>query len=423
MNEESEDKLEPGATTPEYVVDHPAETVTDISSLIREPWRRNVIKIGLAYFIAAQLFGGFVLIAFEVFESPGWLSTAIAILLYAGFPLSLCFTWVMQPSDRETRQIMLGAFSSLIMSTGLLAVVGGIMAIAAQPSGDVTIFIFGGFILFVIGIPLALFGYFGLMRQVRRFKAERPARAHSCISKPEWMSGIAAWKTCIKVAIGLSAIALVGAALVLSFGMPRYTNPGTLVEAASAGNSELVKVRIDQGADLEVRGDADGWTPLIHSVWAFSDRSVRLLIDAGADVNAQMDDDGTPSSGMTALIRAATYPDSEGIVSMLIDAGADVNARLRDGRTALIFAARHASPELVKLLLAAGADVDVQSNNGWSALLRAAQHGRVETVKELLAAGANLSARTKDGDTALILASENGHIAVVKSLKQSGTKH
>lgn len=178
MNAISEDKSEPGAATPEYVVG-PAEPVTGIISLIRELWRRNVFKIGLAYFIAASLFGWVPVLAFGGFDPPDWLWITIAILLFAGFPVALYFTWVMQPSDRETRQIVLGAFSGLIMSVGLLAVVGGIKAIAAQPSGDVTIYIFGGFILLVIGVPLTLFGYNALMKQVRRFKAERRARADS----------------------------------------------------------------------------------------------------------------------------------------------------------------------------------------------------------------------------------------------------
>lgn len=53
---------------------------------------------------------------------------------------------------------------------------------------------------------------------------------------------------------------------------------------------------------------------------------------------------------MTALIRAAIYPDSEDIMALLVDAGADINARLKDSRTALIFVARHYSPVSLKFL-------------------------------------------------------------------------
>ena len=155
------------------------------TALIRELWRRNVFKIGLAYFIAASLFGSVPVFAFLAFggcDPPDWLWTAISTLLYAGFPVALYFTWVMQPSDRETRQIVLGTFSGLIMSVGLLAVVGGIKLIAAQPSGDVTIYIFFGLVLLAIGVPLTGFGYRNMMKQIRNFKAERSAREDSYLA-------------------------------------------------------------------------------------------------------------------------------------------------------------------------------------------------------------------------------------------------
>lgn len=217
MNEEPEDKTSSGATTPEYVVG-PTEPVTGIISLIRELWRRNVFKIGLAYFIAASLFGWVPMLAFGGFDPADWLGPAIAILLYAGLPVALYFAWVMQPSDRQTRQVVLGAFSGLIMSVGILAVVGGFKAIAAQPSGDVTILAFGGFILLAIGVPLTLFGRGGLMKQVRLFKAERAAHADSHTTKSGWVPGTAARQAGIKIALGLSAIALVGVVLIFASG-------------------------------------------------------------------------------------------------------------------------------------------------------------------------------------------------------------
>ncbi len=424
MNAESEDKSDSGAATPEYVVE-PAEPVTDIISLIRELWRRNVFKIGLAYFIAASLFGWvpfFAFLVFGGFDSPDWLGTAIAILLFAGFPVALYFTWVMQPNDREIRQIVLGSFSGLVMSVGLLAVVGGVKAIAAQPSGDVTIYNFGGLVLLAVGAPLTLFGYGGLMKQVRRFKAERPARADSHNTVRKRVLGTAARLTGIKIALGLFAIALVGATLVFSTGTLRNTKPTPLIGATRIGATEMVKALIDAGADVDARSEPYGWTALVIAATELNVNVATILIEAGADINAHMDGADAALPGITALIRAANYEGSEEFVRLLIDAGADVNAKSNDGGTALMSAANLAPVAVTAALIDAGADVNAQRNNGWSALIHAARYGRTETVGVLIDAGADVNAKSNDGETALMLASQYDHSGVVDILKQSGAK-
>lgn len=314
MNAESEEKLDPGAATPKYFVE-PAAPVTGIKSLIRELWRRNVFKIGLAYFIAASLFGWVPVLALGGFDPPDWLWITIAILLFAGFPVALYFTWIMQPNDREIRQIVLGSFSGLVMSVGLLAVVGGVKAIAAQPSGDVTIYIFAGFVLLAIGVPLTLFGYGGLMKQVRRFKAERPARADSHNTGRKRVLGTAARKAGIKIALGLSAIALVGAVLIFGSGTYRDTNPTPLLSAARIGATGMVKDLIDAGAGVDERSEPYGRTALMSAARYGRMKTVVLLIESGADANAKS------NNGETALMLAIRYGHAE-VVDILKQSGA-----------------------------------------------------------------------------------------------------
>lgn len=195
-----------------------------------------------------------------------------------------------------------------------MAVVGGVKAIAAQPSGDVTIYIFAGFVLLVIGVPLTLFGYGGLMKQLRRFKAERPARADSHNTERKWVLGTAARLTRIKVALGLFAIALVGATLIFSTGTLRNMEPTPLMVAAERGYTEVVKALIDSGADVNAQRN-NGWSALIHAARHGRTETVRVLMDAGADVNAKSND------GETALMLALQY-DHTGVVDILKQSGA-----------------------------------------------------------------------------------------------------
>jgi ribosomal protein S18 acetylase RimI-like enzyme len=75
---------------------------------------------------------------------------------------------------------------------------------------------------------------------------------------------------------------------------------------------------------------------------------VKLLLDAGADIEAK------DKYGYTALIRAASNGYTE-VVKLLLDAGADIEAKKENGDTALIRAASNGHTEVVKLLKQYGA--------------------------------------------------------------------
>lgn len=226
-----------------------------------------------------------------------------------------------------------------------------------------------------------------------------------------------------------------------------------LVEAARRGNLDVMKARLDEGADFEARDDYRGYTALMHAVDRQLEAAVTLLIEAGADLDAQVADDSDTSPGLTALMRAASSPHGAPVVQLLIDAGADVNLARQDGHTALTLSAGYRAPSTTRILLAAGAnvearsdvghtalniaaangftatvrelltagaDVNTQTNNGWSPLLRAARHGRPATVTVLLAAGADLTARTSRGLTALNTSAAHGQTETVRVLLAAG---
>ena len=99
---------------------------------------------------------------------------------------------------------------------------------------------------------------------------------------------------------------------------------------------------------------------------------VQLLINSGADVNHRLSTDQS-----TSLIWAAMRGHTE-VVQCLIDGGADVNLARNDGATALVLAAQAGHEAIVRTLLDAGAHV------GIARALQVAQMKNHQTIVKLL---------------------------------------
>ena len=119
-----------------------------------------------------------------------------------------------------------------------------------------------------------------------------------------------------------------------------------LIEAAKNGKTELVKLLIAAGADVN-KADEDGETPLFRAAWNAHTECVKLLLAAGANVNKANKWGGTP-------LYWAAYKGRTECVKLLIDAGADVNKASNEGRTPLSIAEKNGHTECAELLRAAG---------------------------------------------------------------------
>ena len=187
------------------------------------------------------------------------------------------------------------------------------------------------------------------------------------------------------------------------------------LEIAKLMNSEtkLIEVFIDaKGVDAIVR---DGWTALMHAARDGHTEVVKLLIDNGADLNHKN------NGGVTALRTAAREGRTE-VVKLLIDNGADQNIKDVDGWTALMYAAWNGSTEVVKLLIDNGADLNHKNNFGETALMYASIYGHTEVVKLLVDNGADMNIKDVDGWTALMYASSYVYTEIINILRaaQSG---
>ncbi|EXM13556.1 hypothetical protein V3481_007004 [Fusarium oxysporum f. sp. vasinfectum] len=91
------------------------------------------------------------------------------------------------------------------------------------------------------------------------------------------------------------------------------------LQAASAGGHEhIVKLLLDNGADVNAQGGDLYGTELQTAALEGHEHIVKLLLDNGANVNAQVEEHGTALQGAFA-------GGHEHIVKLLLDNGAYVN--------------------------------------------------------------------------------------------------
>jgi ankyrin repeat protein len=222
-----------------------------------------------------------------------------------------------------------------------------------------------------------------------------------------------------------------------------------LMVAASEGNSEIARLLIDQGADVDricihinavtqvsintavkklgkTRGSSvttvfvppenpDPTTALMVAAYDGHTEVARLLIDAGAQV------DVAKSKGITALMIAAWRGHAD-YARLLGDGGAGVDLTDDSGGAALYDASCYGDLEIVSFLVAAGANVSVRTTEGDTSLMAATYLGNTEMARLLIGAGAEVNFRNKQGQTALVLASDSGNSDLVRLLKQAGAK-
>jgi hypothetical protein len=140
--------------------------------------------------------------------------------------------------------------------------------------------------------------------------------------------------------------------------------------------------------------DKAGWTPLMHAALECRANIVKLLLDHGADVNIRGDTAAGkfPANGQTALLLAAgcfiarrraqlapersmppDYGDYElaapaKMVRDLLTHGADPTIADSDGRTPLMMATMHGWPDVVEELLRAHVSVNTRDRAGLLAI-------------------------------------------------------
>lgn len=226
-----------------------------------------------------------------------------------------------------------------------------------------------------------------------------------------------------------------------------------LLYAAEGGNSEVVRLLIERGADVHHVARSRE-TALSIAVRRSDLEIARLLTAAGASFDP----------GHLAAAVARSSPD---VVSFLLATGADPNARAVPGKDAVapteplvIVAAIRGEPAILEIVVQAGADVNARDRNGWSALrwvrhlgeripefepapmlallegagasdeageraselLAAVMASDPAAVREALAAGADPNSRDERGVPPLVYAATKGQPEIARALVEAGAE-
>jgi ankyrin repeat protein len=200
----------------------------------------------------------------------------------------------------------------------------------------------------------------------------------------------------------------------------RAQNQYAFLNAAVMGSLSDVTRFLDRGVEIDAHPGGRGTALQEASARGFTE-IVRLLLARGADIEfhgGNMEHEGPSGSG-TALQRAAQKGHIK-VVKLLLDSKAKMTPYDDITRSALERAAENGHTDIVKLLIDNGDVVDTPNagHNG-TALQRAAALGSLEMAKFLLDHGANINSMAGRRGTPLQTAASGGHLDVVQLLLEN----
>lgn len=100
--------------------------------------------------------------------------------------------------------------------------------------------------------------------------------------------------------------------------------------AGHNSNSDVVRILIESGSDIEHRDVIESATPLMHAVRTGNLKNVQLLLEAKAEVNT------VDKEGRTPLIIGSSFQNVEvDKIQALLDSGADLSIKDKSGNNAL----------------------------------------------------------------------------------------
>ena len=201
--------------------------------------------------------------------------------------------------------------------------------------------------------------------------------------------------------IGISLLMLVLALL---------TGCASIQTAAREGNLSHIKTLVALGVKVDSRHPFTVETPLIEAARNGRVEVVKFLIENGADINLQ-------GEAWYAPLHCAAQNGHVKVVKILLENGAEVD---RFSNKPLHRTAEIGNIEIAEILLAYGADINTEKGRGFTPLHVAAGWGQAEMVRYLLVRGANVNPTTGEGITPLHRAAGSDRVEVGRILLEHG---
>ncbi|XP_064602158.1 fibronectin type 3 and ankyrin repeat domains 1 protein-like [Liolophura sinensis] len=151
----------------------------------------------------------------------------------------------------------------------------------------------------------------------------------------------------------------------------------SLMLACFAGQLDSVKILRSNGANYE-DFDRGGSAPLHWAVDGQNDKLVEWMIKDGAEVDIR-----DQNSGWTPLLRCASVTGNYDVASVLLMYGADINAQDNDRKTPLMIAILNGHFPLVELLLKRNADISRTNEFGKTAFEMALTMDKRRIIKTI----------------------------------------
>ncbi|KAF5722066.1 ankyrin repeat [Fusarium mundagurra] len=197
----------------------------------------------------------------------------------------------------------------------------------------------------------------------------------------------------------------------------RFSSPGhgygsALCAASTREGIEVVRILLDNGADLNFKGGRYG-SPLHGAVRHNLENIAKLLLGSGAYVDIRDERGATP-------LFVATERESYSMVKVLLRHEADPSAKAHSMEAPLHVSLASGNFDIMAELLEAGADTSEKGNGLGTALFRAALIGREDMVQKLLQVN-NIDVDNGGPiGTPFQAASFAGHDTVVQLLRRHG---
>ena len=191
----------------------------------------------------------------------------------------------------------------------------------------------------------------------------------------------------------------------------------------------IAKFLIHAGAPLFTKDDED-WTALHQASQDGQTELTRILLDKGLDLEAVTANQNVWNLSVTkhaTPLLLAVHKGRTQTVQFLISRGANVQAANYDGDQSIHIACYYGYLPLVKILLDAGVDIETRdSGHNETPLLKAASTGKTDVVRYLLQRGADTRAETDFGRNALVhcqLHEKGKHGETVRVIKKWMQEH